>query len=124
MLKRLMTENSMANETHTDTEQQKNEPGLRFDAGKPRWDLLPAEIEEIVKVYTIGAVKYAERNWEKGMSWGRVFGSLMRHAWAFWRGETNDKETGLNHMAHVAWNAIALLTYSIRGIGKDDRAPS
>lgn len=101
--------------------EQKSEAGLRFDAGKSRWDLVPPEIGELVDVYTFGATKYAARNWELGMSWGRVFGSLLRHAWAFWRGEDIDRETGMHHMAHCAWNAIALLTYSRRGIGLDDR---
>src|SRR5665213_4534320 len=32
---------------------QKDEPALRYDAGKPRYDLLPADgLEELVQVYT------------------------------------------------------------------------
>lgn len=95
--------------------------GVRYDVGKARWDLVPHEIEEVVDVFTIGAKKYSDRNWELGMDWGRVFGSLMRHSWKFWRGEDIDEETGCHHMAHVMWNALALLTYSRRKIGKDDR---
>lgn len=102
-------------------EQQKAEPGLRYDAGKTRWDLVPPEFEEVVDVYTFGSRKYADHNWERGMSWGRVFGSLFRHVWKFWRGETIDSESGLHHMAHAAWNCIALLVYSRRGVGTDDR---
>lgn len=102
--------------------EQKSEAGWRYDAGKRRWDLVPPEIEEVVDVFTFGAVKYADRNWEKGMSWGRVFGSLLRHSWAFWRGEDIDKESGLHHMAHAMWNCLALLTYSRRRIGTDDRS--
>lgn len=105
----------------SDSTQQKAEPGLRYDKGKLRWDLVPPEFEEVVEDYTLGAAKYSERNWEKGMSWGRVFGSLMRHSWKFWRGEDIDEETGLHHMAMAAWNAIALLVYSRRKIGLDDR---
>ena len=101
---------------------QKDEPALRYDAGKPRYDLLPADgLEELVNVYTVGAKKYADRNWEKGMSWSRCFGSLLRHSWKFWRGELIDPETGCHHMAHVAWNAIALVCYSMRSVGTDDR---
>lgn len=97
--------------------------GVRFDVGKPRWDLMPGDaLDAIAHVYTVGAAKYADRNWELGMDWGRVFGSLMRHSWKFWRGETYDEETGCHHMAMAAWNAIALLTYSLRGVGKDDRS--
>jgi hypothetical protein len=45
----------------------------------------------------------------------------MRHAWAFWRGETLDRETGCHHMAMAAWNCLALVSYSIRDVGTDDR---
>jgi hypothetical protein len=102
--------------------QQRNEPALRFDAGKARYELIPADaLEALAKVYTVGAQKYADRNWEKGMSWGRCFGSLMRHSWAFWRGETIDPETGCHHMAMAAWNCFALCSYSLRKAGTDDR---
>lgn len=101
---------------------EKATEGLRYDEGKLRFDLLPPDaLEELVKVYTRGAQKYAPRNWEKGMAWGRCFGSLMRHAWSWWRGEEIDPETGCHHMAHVAWNAMTLVSYSIRSKGTDDR---
>lgn len=104
------------------SQQQREEAALRYDADKPRYDLLPGDgLHELVRVYTAGAAKYAPRNWEKGMSWSRCFGSLMRHAWAWWRGERLDPESGLPHMAHVAWNALALVTYELRQVGADDR---
>lgn len=106
-------------------EQQKAEPGLRFDAGKNRYDLIPPDaLDELAKVYTVGAAKYADRNWERGMSWGRCFGSLMRHSWKFWRGQTVDEETGCHHMALAAWNCLALLTFDFRKVGTDDRKVS
>lgn len=99
-----------------------NDAALRYDADKPRYDLVPADsYAELVAVYSMGAKKYAPRNWEKGMSWSRCFASIMRHAWAFWRGEEIDPESGLHHMAHVAWNALALVSYSKRKVGTDDR---
>jgi hypothetical protein len=103
-------------------EQRVNEPGLRYDKGKPRWDLLPADaLEELVLVYTRGAEKYADRNWEKGMSWSRCFRSMLSHTWKWWGGEQYDDETGLHHLAHVAWNALALVAYEKRKVGTDDR---
>ncbi len=36
-------------------------------------------------------------------------------------GEDFDKETGLSHMAHVSWNAMALLSYIKFAPEKDDR---
>ena|ERR1043166_739769 len=104
------------------TPQQMEEAGLRYDAGKIRYDLIPADaLHALAEVYTVGANKYAPRNWEKGMSWGRCFGSLMRHCWAFWRGKDIDKETGCHHMALAAWNCMTLFCYSTRRIGTDDR---
>lgn len=102
---------------------QKDEPAKKFDAGKPQMELIAPEfLEDTAKVLTFGAQKYAERNWEKGMSWGRCFGALMRHCWAWWRGEENDPETGLPHLAHASCCLMFLHAYSRRGIGKDDRS--
>ena len=96
--------------------------GVKFDTGKPRYDLIPPEaLEEWAKVLTFGAQKYADRNWEKGMKWGRVFGAMMRHGWAWWRGEENDPETGLSHLGHLICCASFLLTYQKRKVGEDDR---
>lgn len=97
---------------------------VKDDESKPRYDLLPPNaLNELVAVYTMGAKKYAPRNWEKGLRWGRVFAALMRHAWAWWSGESRDHESGLNHMAHVAWCALALAEYNMspKNVGEDDR---
>jgi hypothetical protein len=95
--------------------------GLRYDRGKNRLDLIPPEWEwELGKVLTAGAEKYDARNWELGMDWGRVVGPLRRHLNCFLRGEQLDQETQCHHLAHVAWNALALLSYDLRGIGRDD----
>jgi hypothetical protein len=50
---------------------------------------------------TFGAKKYDDRNYSKGMKWGRLFGAAMRHLWAFWLREEADKETGKSHLAHA-----------------------
>lgn len=96
--------------------------GRKDDSGKARYDLIPARpLQELAELYAIGAKKYDDRNWEQGLSWGRVFSALMRHAWAWWRGETHDPEDGQHHLASVAWCAFALLEYDLRGTGDDDR---
>jgi len=106
-----------------DSEYGVGDDGVKYDNGKLRYDLIPVEaLESIIKVYTMGAEKYADRNWEKGMSWGRVFGAVMRHAWAFWRGEEFDQESGLPHMAHAGWGCLALLHYAKYNKDKDDRS--
>ena len=110
--------------------------GLRFNENKVRHDLLePFAIEELAKVFTKGAEKYEPRNWEKGMQWSKVIASLKRHVNAFERGEDFDfdpscnackegtckSHTGLFHMAHAAWNALALVSYYKKYPQGDDR---
>jgi hypothetical protein len=96
--------------------------GLRYDEGKPPMHLLPWDtLLELAHIYGRGAIKYAPRNWEKGMNWSRVFDSLTRHAAAWNNGQDIDRESFQLHMLHVAWNALALATYQLRGIGVDDR---
>lgn len=95
---------------------------IRYDAEKTRYDLVPPEaLEAMAEVYTWGAKKYAPRNWEKGMEWGRCYAALQRHVQSFWAGCDLDDESDLLHLAHVAWNAMALLQYQLKGIGIDDR---
>lgn len=86
--------------------------GLRFNQGKTRYDLIPPYAQEqYARVLTLGANKYALRNWEKGMKWSDVWASLKRHVAAFERGEDFDKETGLHHTAHIMCNAAFLTEY-------------
>jgi hypothetical protein len=86
--------------------------GLRFNEGKLRYDLVPAFAQqEYVKVLTAGSLKYAERNWEKGMLWSNVIASLKRHLAAIELGEDYDKETGLLHSSHIMCNAAFLTEY-------------
>ena len=74
---------------------------------------MPAEaVFELARVYSYGAGKYADYNFHLGYEWSKTFNAMMRHAWLFWSGETYDKESGLNHMAHVAWHAKNLVMYS------------
>lgn len=103
--------------------QRLDEKYLKKDEGKLRLDLIPVDaMEELSKVYAFGAQKYAEHSWESGMKLSRVYAALLRHLFAWWRGEDTDPESGLSHLAHVTWNAVALLTYTKRGIrGIDDR---
>lgn len=54
--------------------------GERKDKGKLRFDLVnPLGHRGMVQVLTKGASKYADHNWENGMSWSKVIGSLKRH---------------------------------------------
>ncbi len=96
--------------------------GVKHDSGKLRYDLIPAiPLERLAEIYTIGAKKYADRNWELGLSWSRCFGAIMRHAWAFWKGESIDPDNGGHHLAAVVFNAMALIEYEDTHPELDDR---
>jgi hypothetical protein len=98
------------------------EPAVKHDAGKPRYDLIPPEaMEAAAHVFRIGAEKYGDRNWEKGMSWGRIFRALMSHAWKWWGGEEHDPDDGQHHLDSVIWCAMVLRAYAARRLGRDDR---
>ena len=95
---------------------------VKDDNTKTRYDLLPPELlEETAKVLTFGAQKYSAHNWAQGASWSMYFSAMMRHMWAWWRGEDNDPETGFSHLAHAACCLSFLIAYQRRGLGEDDR---
>jgi hypothetical protein len=88
-----------------------------------RFDLIPAgPMWEVAEHYGRGAEKYEDRNWERGYEWSKSFGAMMRHAWAFWRGEDCDPETGSHHMAAVVFHALALIEFGRTQRAFDDRA--
>lgn len=101
------------------------EEGLKYDQNKLRYDLLPMEaIEPIIEILMFGAKKYEAYNWTKGIRYSRIFGALMRHLWAWWRGETNDPESGKNHLAHAGCCLFFLLSYSVRSMKQFDDRPT
>ena len=95
---------------------------VKDDSGKLRYDLIPPRaLDELARVYTIGAKKYSDRNWENGFQWGRIFAAMMRHGWAFWRGEERDPVDGQLHLSSVAWCAFALMEFTQTHPELDDR---
>jgi len=102
--------------------QQLREVGHKYDENKPRYDLIPAiPLGKLAEVYTLGANKYAPRDWENGITWGRIFAAMMRHAWAWWGGEQKDPKDGQHHLASVAWCAFALIEYETTHPELNDR---
>lgn len=87
---------------------------IKHDSGKADWSLMPFEaVEEINKVLEFGAKKYAAHNWKQGggFKYTRILNSLLRHIFAFMRGEDKDPESGLSHMAHAGCNILFILYY-------------
>lgn len=96
----------------------------RFSEGKLRFDLIPPEADKMLaEILTMGAKKYADRNWEKGTFnlVKDIIGSLKRHLNLWELGEDFDIESKEHHTKHVLWNAMALAVYIERGMGVDDR---
>lgn len=100
------------------TENEKQNLSRKNDRkdNKPMWELLPLPmIEEVVKVFTMGAQKYGANTWQNlPDGYNRYKAALLRHLTAYDRGERKDAESGLSPLAHVAWNAIAMLYIAMR----------
>jgi hypothetical protein len=85
--------------------------GKKYDIGKPRWHLmLWGELEEVVKVLTLGAEKYDDHNWKK-IEPERYQSALMRHFKSYMLKEKKDKESGLSHLAHLICCALFLMWF-------------
>lgn len=106
------------------------EKGVKLE----RFDLIPTgPLLELARLYGNGALKYEDRNWERGYEWGKSYAALQRHATAFWSGEEYDAHnpdcsvdctthTGAHHMAAVAWHAFVLIEFTKTHPEFDDRA--
>lgn len=106
--------------------------GRKDDQDKVRLELFPSvAMFAISRVLTRGAVKYDDRNWEKGMKWSRVYGAALRHlfAWFAGRGPTSksflfgdlDDEWQFSHLWHAGCCIVFLISYEEWTIGEDDR---
>ena len=99
--------------------------GLRYNAGKLRYDLIPTDVmREVARVFTYGAGKYAERNWERGQKFSVPDASAARHNAAFKMGERTDAESQCHHLAHAIVNLMFELAYDLRGLDElNDHEP-
>lgn len=76
-----------------------------IQAGKGRYDLLPpAAIRAIARHFEAGAVKYADRNWEKGIPLSRFLSSGLRHTFAVLEGLTDE-----DHASAAVWNLMCFI---------------
>lgn len=94
----------------------------RYNTGKADYSLLPLHLlEGAVRVLERGSEKYSAWNWAKGMPWSTPYACAMRHLSAWFRGETNDPETGENHIDHAICNLIMLKHFAEAFPNEDDR---
>ena len=92
-------------------EMEINENGVKRESnnGRGRWELMPFEgLEELAKWYEAGAIKYGDRNWEKGVDVQDCTNRMIRHAIKAGNGFMD--EGPFAHYAAVIWNAIAAIT--------------
>lgn len=83
---------------------------MKFDTGKPRYDLIPpSSMAGLAKVLTYGAKKYKPHNWKEVDSLDRYVAALYRHIEAWRQGEKIDSESGLLHLEHALTNVAFLL---------------
>lgn len=88
-----------------------HESGAKLDAGKPRMGLVllgfKDALVEVSKVGTFGANKYSDNGWitvPEGFE--RYTDAMFRHIFA---PDEFDKDSRITHLAHTAWNALAVL---------------
>lgn len=95
--------------------------GRKYDGSKPLAgtviNVFPRSILAIGAVILKGKEKYPDPN-----NWKKVEGaktryqeSLMRHLIKHNMGILRDEESGLPHLVHVAWNALAILELELMG---------
>jgi hypothetical protein len=96
----------------------RKEVGTKLDATKPRWSLLPSgTIAQVIAVLEYGAKKYAVNNWiEVPDAKTRYYDAAMRHLDAWHRGEVNDEESGLPHLAHAACCLLFLMWFDGKSV--------
>lgn len=72
------------------------EPGKELE----RFDLIPYEpLRQLAVIYGQGALKYADRNWQKGLPLSSFLNSAQRHL-----SKLHEQRTDENHAAMAAWN--------------------
>lgn len=99
-------------------------PGAKDDKVKPDLDLVLGAFSkaliEVGEVGTFGARKYTRDGWlhvNQGVE--RYSSALLRHFFQYKSGEVMDSDSKLPHLAHVAWNSLAVLELILRQAKED-----
>ncbi len=81
-------------------------------------------LAEVYLAMAEGAMKYGRHNFRgTEVRASTYFDAAHRHLDAFWEGEDNDPDSGLNHVVKAIANLIILRDVMVRGDMKDDRPP-
>ena len=89
-------------------------PGAKLDSGKIYADqilrMFANALWKVCEVGTFGANKYTMGGWQHVPNGSvRYADAHMRHKLLEWKGELNDPDSQLEHLAHTAWNSLAEL---------------
>ena len=100
--------------------------GLKFDAGKLRYSLIPPEATAaLAEVLTFGARKYAPNSWQTVPNAPeRYLDALMRHLEAYRSGDLIDSESNLPHVYHLLCNAAFLTYFTTKDLNARTTIPS
>ena len=93
---------------------------MKYDKGKPLANILfedfPHALSAVIDIATYGAEKYARNSWKTvPNAHQRYSDAMVRHELYRGMGENLDAESGLKHLAHMAWNVLAILELEITG---------
>lgn len=84
----------------------------KFDDNKPRYGLVvegfSSALQKVGDIGSFGAKKYAPNNW-KLVEIERYEDAFMRHYLSHLAGDKVDDDSGYTHLAHAAWNILAML---------------
>ena len=75
-------------------------------------------MRRLAEWYELGARKYADRNWEKGIPFSRYIDSAKRHLDKFVMGMEDE-----DHLAAAAWNIFAIMHHQELGQTELDDMP-
>lgn len=111
----------------TENIQQLHLPGMKYDEGKPNLSLVfggfNKALLDVGYIGTFGARKYTPNGWKDVDNlYERYSSALLRHMFAAMSPRVKDiydNETGRLHLAHVAWNALALTEHMLKSIDYD-----
>jgi hypothetical protein len=88
------------------------EKALRFNNNKLRWRNFPLFLlKPLMEVAQYGEGKYAMYNFLKGGEQNQYLDCIKRHLEQYespFESDT-DKESGVSHLAHVAWNCLVAI---------------
>lgn len=96
--------------------------GKKYDNGKVDLSILPFEsLERVSRVMMFGEEKYGRDNWRHLEDPDkRLMKAMLRHISEIIKGNRYDNETGMEHIAHVACNALFLCSdYNNRSRDKE-----